>query len=71
MGMALAYLLLVVAGAAGALSALVWLFQEDVPDANGRTERETYGGLQSADRSGSGRTASASVGSERWEDEAA
>jgi hypothetical protein len=69
--MAVAYLLLVVAGATGALSVLIWLFEEDMPEANRRIERETFGGVQSADHFGSGHTSSASAETEGWEDEAA
>jgi hypothetical protein len=70
-GVAVAYLLFVLAGATGALSVVVWLFQEDMPDTSRRTERETSGGLQSADHFGSRRTFSASAQSERLKEEAA
>lgn len=71
LGMAVAYLLLVVAGATGALSVLIWLFQEDAPDANRRTGRETFRDLQSADHFGSGGTSSASAEPEHAKDKAA
>ena len=70
MGMALAYLLLVAAGAFGALLILLWLFQ----DAPGRTEkirREKTAGSRSAERVVPGGTSSIVVEPERWESEAA
>ncbi len=69
--MAVAYLLLVVAGTTGALSVLIWLFEEDVPDMDRRIERETLGSLRSADHFGLERISSAPAEPERWEDAAA
>ena len=70
LGMAVAYLLLIVAGATGALSVLVWLFR-DTPDVDRRTGRETYRGLRNTDHYGSGSTPSAQSESEHPEDKAA
>jgi len=71
LGMAVAYLLLVIAGATGALSVLIWLFQEDTPGANRSTGRETFRDLQSTDHLGSGDTSPASNKPEHAEDKAA
>ena len=70
LGIAMVYLLAVVAGFVGALLALVRLFGE-APDDGPRTGRETVEGLRSADRSGAASVPPASVGPERSEDEAA
>ncbi len=70
MGLALIYLLAVAAGAVGALLVLVRLFGE-APGEGARTGHEPVGGLRGTDRFGAGGTHSASVGSERAEDEAA
>ncbi len=61
MGIAIVYLLVLVAVAVGALWVLVWLFGE-APGENERTGHETAGSLRSADRFGAGSTPSASVG---------
>jgi hypothetical protein len=58
LGMAVAYLLLVVAGATGALSVLVWLFRYTT-DVERRIGRETFRGLRDTDHFGSGSTPSA------------
>ena len=69
-GMAVAYLLLLLAGATGALSVLVWLFGE-MPDQDRRTGRQTYMGLRSTDCFGLGSAPSSQVEFERPENEAA
>jgi hypothetical protein len=71
LGMVVAYLLLLVVGAIGALSVLIWLFQEDTPDANRRTGREAFGSLRSADHFGARGTSSAEAEPEHAEDKAA
>lgn len=70
LGMAVAYLLILLAGAVGALSVLVWLFQ-DTPQAGRKTSRETFRGLRSADSFGSKSTSLARAEHERSEDKAA
>jgi hypothetical protein len=70
LGIAIVYLLILVAGAVGALWVLVWLFGE-APGEDTRTGREAVGGSPSADRFGAGGTPSASVGPGRSEDRAA
>ncbi len=70
LGIALAYLLAVAAGAVGALLVLVRLFGE-APGGGARTGHEPVGGLRGTDRFGAGSTHSASVGRGRSEDEAA
>ncbi len=71
LGMAVTYLLLVAAGATGALSVLIWLFQEDTPGTTEKIARGKIEGSRSVEHSGSGCTLLASVEPERWEDEAA
>jgi hypothetical protein len=68
--MALAYLLLVTVGTIGMLLVLLWLFQ-DTPGTIEKVGREKIEGSRSAERLRSGGRYSASVESERWEDEAA
>jgi hypothetical protein len=68
--MAVAYLLLIVVGATGALSVLVWLFR-DTPDVDSRTGRETYRSLRDTDHYRSGSTPSTQGESEHPEDKAA
>ena len=70
LGIAVGYLLILVAGAVGALLVLVWLFG-DAPGEGTRTGREAVGGSPKAPRFGAGGTPSASVGPDRSEDEAA
>ena len=70
LGIAVVYLLVLLAVAVGALWVLVWLFGE-APGEGTRTGRETIGGSPSADRFGARGAPSASVGPERSEDEAA
>ena len=70
LGIAVVYLLVLLAVAVGALWVLVWLFGE-APDEGTRTRREAIGGSPSADRFGAGAAPSASVEPERSEDEAA
>lgn len=70
LGVAVAYLVLVVAGAAVMLSILVWLFR-DAPATTEKIGRERIEGSPSAERSGSEGAPSASIEPERWEDEAA
>ena len=67
LGIAVAYLLLIVAGATGALSVLVWLFQ-DTPDVDRRTGCETFGGSRDTDRFGLGSIPWAQAESEHRED---
>ena len=71
LGMATAYLLLVAAGAIGALLVLLWLFGEDMSCTTEDIERDKFESAQSAGRLGSIGTHSAPVEPERWEDEAA
>ena len=70
LGIALAYLLLVAAGAIGALLILLWLFQ-DVPGRIEKIERDKIAGSRSAERLVPGGTCSIAVEPERWESEAA
>ena len=70
LGVAVAYLLIVVAGAIGALLVLIWHFQE-TPGATGETERPTIKGPRSADRSGAASTFSALDDRERTKNKAA
>ncbi len=70
LGIAVVYLIVLLAGAVGALWVLVWLFGE-APGEGTRTGREAVGGSPCADRFGAGRPPSASVGPDRSEDEAA
>ena len=70
LGIAVVYLLVLLAGAVGALWVLVWLFGE-APGERTRTGREAVEGSPGADRFGAGATPWASVGPERSEDEAA
>ena len=69
--MATAYLLLVAAGAIGALLVLLWLFGEDMPGTTEDIERHKFEGSRSAGRLGFKGIHSAPVEPERWEDEAA
>ena len=69
LGIAVVYLLVLLAGAVGALWVLVWLFGE-APGEGARTGR-AVGGSRRAERVGAGGTPSASVGPERSEDAAA
>ena len=70
LGIAVVYLLILVAGAVVALLVLVWLFG-DAPGEGTRTGREAVGGPRGAHRFGAGGTPSASVGPDHSEDEAA
>ncbi len=70
LGMAVAYLLILLAGAIGALSVLVWLFQ-DTPQVGRKTSRETFRDLRSAENFGSEGTSLARAEHERSEDKAA
>lgn len=70
LGIAVAYLLLIIAGATGALSVLVWLFR-DTPDVDRRTGRETFRGLRDTDHSGLGSIPWAQAESEHPEDRVA
>jgi hypothetical protein len=70
LGIAVVYLLIIVAGVVGALLILVWLFQ-DTPDANRGTEREVGRGLRNAERVRSGSTSSDEVASQHQRDQAA
>jgi hypothetical protein len=70
LGIAVGYLLVLLAVGVGALWVVVLLFGE-APGEGTRTGRETTGGSRSADRSGAGSTPSASVGPDRLEDRAA
>ncbi len=70
LGIAVVYLLVLLAGGVGALWVLVWLFGE-APGEGARTGHETAGSLRSADRFGAGSTPSASVGPDRSKDRAA
>lgn len=65
LGMVVAYLLLVAAGAIGALLVLLWLFQ-DTPGTVEKIE-----GARSAEHLGPGGISSVPVEPERWEGEAA
>lgn len=70
MGMAVVYLLLVAAGAIGALLVLLWLFR-DTPGTTEKIGREKIEGSRSAECLGSKGAHPAPVTPERWEDEAA
>lgn len=70
LGMAVAYLLLVAAGAIGALLVLLWLFG-DTPGTTEKIGREKIEGSRSAECLGPKGARSVSVEPERWEDEAA
>lgn len=60
LGIAVVYLLLLLAGATAALLVLVWLFR-DAPGVDGRTESETFRDLRDVERFRSGSTSSAQV----------
>lgn len=67
----MAYLILVFAGAIGALLILLWLFR-DTPGTNEKkTGRGTIEGSRSAERLGLAGASSASVEPKHWEGEAA
>ncbi len=68
--MAVAYLLLVAAGATGALLVLLWLFR-DTPGTTEKIGREKIEGSRDAECLESRGARSVSVDPERWEDEAA
>ena len=70
LGIAVTYLLIIVAGAIGALLVMIWLF-EDTLDATTRTGRETVKDLRYPDGVGMESTPSALVEPERSEDKAA
>jgi hypothetical protein len=70
LGIAMTYLLLVAAGAIGALLILLWLFQ-DAPGTIEKIGCEKIEGPRSAERLGPGGTSSVSVEPECWEGEAA
>ena len=70
LGIAVTYLLIIVAGAIGALLVMIWLF-EDTLDATTRTGRETVKDLRYPDGVGMEGTPSALVEHERSEDKAA
>ena len=70
LGMAATYLLLVAAGAIGALLVLLWLFR-DTPGTSEKIGREKIEGTRSAEQLGAEGTSSASDEPERCEDEAA
>jgi hypothetical protein len=70
LGIAIVYLLVLVAGAVGTLWVLVWLFGE-APGEGARTGRETVGSLRSADLFGAEGPPSAPVGPDRSKDRAA
>ena len=70
LGIAVTYLLIIVAGAIGALLVMIWLF-EDTLDATTRTGRETVKDLRYPDGVGMENTPSALVEPERSEDKAA
>jgi hypothetical protein len=70
LGIAVTYLLIIVAGAIGALLVMIWLF-EDTLDATARTERETVKDLRYPDGIGMESTSSALAEPERSEDKAA
>ena len=69
LGIAVTYLLIIVAGAIGALLVMIWLF-EDTLDAT-RTGRETVKDLRHGSRPRVESKSSAPVTSERSEDKAA
>ena len=68
--MVVAYLLILLAGAAGALLVLVWLLR-DTPEVGRKTGRETFRDSRGADRFGSRSISSARAEHERPEDKAA
>jgi hypothetical protein len=70
LGIAVVYLLIVVAGAIGALLVLIWLFGE-TSSVTARTGHETAEGLRGANRFGTGSTPSSPVESERSDEKAA
>jgi hypothetical protein len=70
LGIAVTYLLIIVAGAIGALLVMIWLF-EDTLDATTRTGRETVKNLRYPDGVGVESTPSALVEPEHSEDKAA
>ena len=70
LGMAVAYLLIIVAGGIGALMVTIWLFGE-TPGATTSTRRETVKDLQNGSSSRLESTSSALVMSGRSEDKAA
>jgi hypothetical protein len=70
LGIALAYLFLVAAGAIGALLVLLWLFQ-DTPGTIEEVGREKIEGSRSVEPLGPVGVSSVSVEPERWEGEAA
>ncbi len=70
LGIAVAYLLLIVAGATGAHTVMYWLLRE-TPDEDIRTGRETYRGLRDTDHFGLGSIPWAQAESEHPEDRAA
>lgn len=65
--MATIYLLLVAAGAIGALLVLLWLFREDMPGTTEDIERDKYEGSRSAEHLGFKAAHSAPVEPECWE----
>lgn len=71
LGMALAYLILVFAGAIGALLILLWLFRDTPGTIEEKTGRVKVEGSRSAERLGPEDASSASVEPKHWEDEAA
>ena len=70
LGIAVAYLLVVLGGAIGALLILLWLF-DDAPGAIEEIGGETIECSRSAGRLGPGGTPAVSVEPERWKGEAA
>ena len=70
LGIAVTYLLIIIAGAIGALLGVIWLF-EDTLGATTRTGRETVKDLRYPDGVGMESTPSALVEPERSEDKAA
>jgi hypothetical protein len=70
LGIAVAYLLIIVAGAIGALWVIIWLFGE-TPGAPTRTEYETVKDLRNTSRFGAGSTPSAPAEPKRSEVRAA
>ena len=70
LGIAVTYLLIIVAGAIGALLVMIWLF-EDTLDVTTRNGRETVKDLRNCDGAGMESTPSALVEPERSEDKAA
>lgn len=70
LGIAVVYLLILVAGAIGALLVLIWLFGE-TSDVTTKAGHETVKGLRGANRFRAGSTSSAPGESERSEEKAA